>query len=751
MKITQKYIFIVLSVIVFFWVTGFYAMQKSKAELTDKIRHHDLALAESLISEIHQFIYTRLETFQIYAQSEFLQNSLAKSNAVFAEFPDLQKHIDDIDSRWTMSDEENGSNNKFFNELSENALSRDLKTKKDFYHNKYDYDVYRDLFVTNEYGAVAGLTGKTTDYRQDDETWWQEAKDTGLFYDDIAYDSSTETYCIIFGLRVEDALGNFLGVIKVELNIEEMTRVVKKAAKREEHDVLGYLLASRDGKVVYSTNKAYSYLEDISQEDFYQKASGTKDYFAANAKFYPGNRQLFAYVHWPGHRELKECGCRLFIVHSAAQVYEPVTNLEKKLMLIGLIVTIISLGGSVLSIRFISSPLLRLKEIAVNIGEGQLGEQVNIQSKDEIGELANAFNTMSLSLKNTTVSRDLLIKEMEERKKLEEALQQNEKFLNNIFESIQDGISVLDKDMNIVRVNHTMQKWYSHKMPLKGKKCFDAYHGLTQPCKVCPSLRALKSGKLEKNEVPFVRQEGGKGTLELFAFPLKNEANEITGVVEFVRDITNRKQMEKAIQDSEKQLSSILDSVLTGIIIINADTFEIIDANPAALSMIGTRRERLIGKKCYHHLCPAAIGKCPILDLGQEIDYSERTLIDKDGNELPILKSVSVQVINGRRCLIESFVDITDRKNAEQEREKLIEKLQKALEEINTLSGIIPICASCKKIRDDKGYWNQVEAYIEEHSAAEFSHAMCEECCEKLYGGQDWYEEAKKDGEIPIS
>ena len=78
-------------------------------------------------------------------------------------------------------------------------------------------------------------------------------------------------------------------------------------------------------------------------------------------------------------------------------------------------------------------------------------------------------------------------------------------------------------------------------------------------------------------------------------------------------------------------------------------------------------------------------------------------------------------------------------------------KLHKqALDEVKTLSGFIPICASCKKIRDDKGYWSQVETYIEKHSAAQFSHAMCIECTDKLYGGQDWYEKAKKDGKITV-
>jgi DNA-binding NtrC family response regulator len=73
-------------------------------------------------------------------------------------------------------------------------------------------------------------------------------------------------------------------------------------------------------------------------------------------------------------------------------------------------------------------------------------------------------------------------------------------------------------------------------------------------------------------------------------------------------------------------------------------------------------------------------------------------------------------------------------KRAEEEREKLIHELQEALAKVKTLSGMLPICASCKNIRDDKGYWNQIESYIRDHSEAEFSHSICPDCKKKLYG-----------------
>ena len=76
------------------------------------------------------------------------------------------------------------------------------------------------------------------------------------------------------------------------------------------------------------------------------------------------------------------------------------------------------------------------------------------------------------------------------------------------------------------------------------------------------------------------------------------------------------------------------------------------------------------------------------------------------------------------------------------------QELEKALEEIKTLQGIIPICANCKKIRDDTGYWNHLESFIESHSDALFSHGMCPACADELYGDQEWYKKGKKQGKF---
>nr|WP_320192615.1 HAMP domain-containing protein [uncultured Desulfobacter sp.] len=113
---------------------------------------------------------------------------------------------------------------------------------------------------------------------------------------------------------------------------------------------------------------------------------------------------------------------------------------------------------------------------------------------------------------------------------------------------------------------------------------------------------------------------------------------------------------------------------------------------------------------------------------------NEKNEIGEMAKALEIFRQTSIDLDEDNRLL----------QIAEAEKEKLISRLKKALKEVKTLSGLLPICSSCKKIRDDTGYWNHLETFIEKHSDAFFSHSMCQECSDKFYGKEDWYKKMKK-------
>lgn len=105
----------------------------------------------------------------------------------------------------------------------------------------------------------------------------------------------------------------------------------------------------------------------------------------------------------------------------------------------------------------------------------------------------------------------------------------------------------------------------------------------------------------------------------------------------------------------------------------------------------------------------------------------------KDGTEFPVEIALSSTEMSGERLIMCFVSDISIRRRVEEENRRLVSQLQHALDEVRKLSGLLPICASCKKIRDDEGRWTAIEDYIVDHSDTEFSHGICPDCAERLY------------------
>jgi PAS domain S-box-containing protein len=202
------------------------------------------------------------------------------------------------------------------------------------------------------------------------------------------------------------------------------------------------------------------------------------------------------------------------------------------------------------------------------------------------------------------------------------------------------------------------------------------------------------------------------------------------------------------LQQSEEKFRTIFENSSSALAIIEKDT---------TISMVNKEYCKIGMYEEKDVLGTSWTKQIPPEDLERLKEYNRRRLIDpksapdhyefsfyrKDGTIRNSLMSVATIPTNQK--IICSFIDISERKQAEQalreavvEREKLIQELQFAMDNVKTLQGLIPICASCKKIRDDQGFWNQVEGYISKHTDAKFSHGICPDCAKKLYG--DLYE-----------
>ncbi len=202
-------------------------------------------------------------------------------------------------------------------------------------------------------------------------------------------------------------------------------------------------------------------------------------------------------------------------------------------------------------------------------------------------------------------------------------------------------------------------------------------------------------------------------------------------------------QMELRLAEREQWLMTTLRSIGDAVIATDSKG-AIIFMNPAAEALTGWQHAEAIGLELslvfnlMSEETQTALGNQAIIAIesGKTLVLENRTLLTaKNGRIVPIAHSVA-PIKDEQGNIIGAvlvFQDISERRQAEAEREQLIAELQEALDTIEVLRGIIPICASCKRIRTDQGDWQPVELYIRNHSQAEFSHGICPDCAAKLY------------------
>jgi PAS domain S-box-containing protein len=246
-------------------------------------------------------------------------------------------------------------------------------------------------------------------------------------------------------------------------------------------------------------------------------------------------------------------------------------------------------------------------------------------------------------------------------------------------------------------------------------------------------------------ELKITKKDGTEFYAQLESYAVRDEAGNYSAIRTSLSDITERKQTDLALIATKQEIESIVKTVPD--IIYRLDPHGRVTFVSDSVKQYGYEPEELIGKNVMKIVYPEdrvrTIHRIKERRTGVRSKKSfETRLITK--NQTPVPFEVFIISAEGLYSPAKfgrgSFLgtqgiarDITERKQAEEEREKLISKLQEALDNIKTMKGLLPICASCKKIRDDKGYWNQIEAYVRDHSDAEFSHGICPECAKKLY------------------
>jgi PAS domain S-box-containing protein len=226
-----------------------------------------------------------------------------------------------------------------------------------------------------------------------------------------------------------------------------------------------------------------------------------------------------------------------------------------------------------------------------------------------------------------------------------------------VYETRDNGDTFIFKDFN--RAAEEIENFKREE--LIGRSVTDVFP-VAKEFGICDVLqRVWRTGVPEHHPVTLYNDERLSSWRENFVYRLPT--GEIVAIYD---DVTERRQAEKALKESEEKLKNILEAVQAGIVIIDPETHRIVDVNPLAAKIINAPRNQIIGSVCHKFICPAEVGKCPISDLHQPVDNAERVLLSADGRKFSIIKTVVPVMIEGRKYILESFIDITERKHAEE-------------------------------------------------------------------------------------
>ena len=371
-----------------------------------------------------------------------------------------------------------------------------------------------------------------------------------------------------------------------------------------------------------------------------------------------------AYVGYALVKDVDGKDAAVFEVSSARNVRDQgAASLRFFTILLGLMTLVTFLLFVLLMERTIISRLAALGRQVTDIGaRGGNGERVEVKGHDEISRLAGNMNSMLDTLADAR----------------RETAESEARF-RDIATSSADLLWETDVRGRYTYCSERVQDVLGYTAAeVLGRHHLDFVPD-EERARLAPVIAARVSAAepLGELEIRTVRRDGTEVVLELSGVPVFDDAGELTGYRGVAEDVTVKRLARAELEQSEARLKTILYAVQTGILLIDASTHIIVDANEAALRMFGHPREEILGHICHKFICPTEEGNCPVTDLGRDVDNSEREIWTADGVAKPILKTVVRADIAGHDYLVESFVDISERK----ETERVLESAKLAAQE----------------------------------------------------------------------
>lgn len=368
---------------------GIYISYVYGKSLTEDAGRQAVFNSGEIIKSIDRIIHDKIMEVGAATRRGWVISTVTESNAWFEQLENIDGYSVEIESQWAADPDVRV--NKLQQELMSNSLANELREEFiTFYESMHGFRVLNSLFVTNKYGASIAQTDKIDHFLHDKETWWQKTKQQGGYIGKVEYNKMTKNYGIPASFSIADTKGNFLGVLKIIIDIKNQIRIAELSSRDLQTSQI--TIFTDDGKIIYRT-KPYRFMEDFSSWQYFTRLQVEDNYFIGVSK--GGKQKLYSYTRSKGYKHYPGFNWILMLENDLGVIMAPANALGNHTALVSVLLVFLGSVTAFLIARSVTKPIRALIISTRIIGDGNLGHRVDLKTKDEMGEMAHAFNEMA--------------------------------------------------------------------------------------------------------------------------------------------------------------------------------------------------------------------------------------------------------------------------------------------------------------------------------------------------------------------
>ncbi|WP_100183140.1 sensor histidine kinase [Candidatus Nitrosotenuis aquarius] len=341
------------------------------------------AQANNIMQDLDGHIYSKILELQSLTEIKQIQSSVIESNQKFDEsdLVELESPLDITQHDRT----------KLMKSIFENKISARLNEFVLSDTNEYNLNVVKELFVTNQYGAVIALTTGTTDYIQADEEWWQITKNKQSFVGKMEYDKNYDDYVVPFAFPILDESSNYIGTLRITVSYHVLLEDFLNDADVLNEARKNVILVDNDGQAIYKNGQIFP---SNSKIEYFSRFTTDNDSFEIG---YP-DIIFVSYATSIGYRDFRGFDW-VVVIEQDSSVVEGFETLERNFLISTLLGIISATALGIVLSRFVTNPLARLSKITVLLGRGDFDAKIQKSKITEINTIMNSFREMEVSLK----------------------------------------------------------------------------------------------------------------------------------------------------------------------------------------------------------------------------------------------------------------------------------------------------------------------------------------------------------------